>query len=217
MVTPSCIWLGTTHPCNPPQYGLWVNLHFFMICMYKHCFLPMLLVFVMKYCIKMPCSPPLNSLPIACPPWHHLYFCVMLMPSPTACPPCDLHVCYVDVYCFFYFLSVLKFHLFVLFFYFVVFMRLWLFKKLKSKNFQKFIYYSIIELELPNYFQKLSFNQQTAASQKVLPWARSLHGPFLATPLVLHLVHQLPLWQFVISWITCGLITEAKCENPYHQ
>jgi len=19
-----CIWLGTTHPCNPPNYGLWV-------------------------------------------------------------------------------------------------------------------------------------------------------------------------------------------------
>jgi len=53
-VTP-CIWLGTTHPCNPSNYGLWVNLHFFMMCIYKHCFPPMLLVFAMKRCTKMPC------------------------------------------------------------------------------------------------------------------------------------------------------------------
>jgi len=25
-----CIWLGRTHPCNPLNYGLWENLHFFM-------------------------------------------------------------------------------------------------------------------------------------------------------------------------------------------
>ena len=48
----SCIWLGTTHPCNPPNYGLWINLHYFMMCIYKHCFLPMLLVFAMKCCTK---------------------------------------------------------------------------------------------------------------------------------------------------------------------
>jgi len=72
-------------------------------------------------------------------------------------------------------------------------------------------------LELSNYFQKLIFDQQTATRQKVPPWARSLHGPFLATPLILHLVHQLLLREFVISWITCGLKTEAECESPYHQ
>jgi len=30
-----CIWLGTTYPCNPPHYDLWVNLFFFTICL--HC------------------------------------------------------------------------------------------------------------------------------------------------------------------------------------
>jgi len=58
---------------------------------------------------------------------------------------------------------------------------------------------------------KLIFNQQTAAPQKVPHWARSLQSPFLPTPLVLRLVHQLPLREFVLSWISCGLITEAKC------
>jgi len=66
-------------------------------------------------------------------------------------------------------------------------------------------------LELSNYFQKLIFNQQTAAPQKVPHWARSLQSPSLATPLVLHLVHQPPLREFVLSGKTCGLITEAKC------
>jgi len=42
------------------------------------------------------------------------------------------------------------------------------------------------ELELPNYFQKLIFNQQTAASQKVPSWARSLRGAFRAPPLLRH-------------------------------
>jgi len=55
-----CIWLGTTHPCNPPHLwnGLWVNLYLFMIYMYKHCFLPLLLVSVIKCCVKMHCSLP---------------------------------------------------------------------------------------------------------------------------------------------------------------
>jgi len=72
-------------------------------------------------------------------------------------------------------------------------------------------------LELSNNFQKLIFNQQTASPQKAPPWARSLQGSSLTTLLVLHLVPQLPLREFVISWITCGLIAEAECESPYHQ
>jgi len=68
-------------------------------------------------------------------------------------------------------------------------------------------------LELSHYFQKLIFNQQTAAPQKVPPWARSLQSSFLAMPLV----HQLPRREFIISWITWGLITEAECESPNHQ
>jgi len=110
-----CIWLGTTHPCNPPQYGLEVNLHFFTICMYKHCFLPMLLVFVIKCCIKMPCSLPHNHYCCSLPPpacLPHLLICTCLNSSPLLA---QLHLCYVDVDIFFNFLSVLKFHSFVLF------------------------------------------------------------------------------------------------------
>ena len=109
-----CIWLGTTHPCNPPNYGLWVNLYFFMMCIYKHCFLPMLLVFAMKCCTKMPC------------PLHHSHYCCLL-PSPICLPhllicTCLIHfthclptiyLCYVDVYCvcflIFYFCYMLHF------------------------------------------------------------------------------------------------------------
>jgi len=86
-------------------------------------------------------------------------------------------------------------------------------------NFQKLIYCknNKEELELSNYFWKLIFSQQTAAPQKVPLWALSLQGSSLVTPLVLHLVHQLPLREFVLSWVTCGLITEAECESPCHQ
>ena len=91
LVTP-CIWLETTHTCNPPHYGLWVILYFFTICICGLCFLPLLLVFVMK-CVKMHCCLPhnpycwllsspahlyiINSLPI-----HHCLptiICVMLI------------------------------------------------------------------------------------------------------------------------------------------
>jgi len=44
------IWLETTHTCNPPHYGLWVILYFFLICVYKLCFLPLLLVFCNERC-----------------------------------------------------------------------------------------------------------------------------------------------------------------------
>ena len=74
MMTP-LIWLGTTYPCNPPHYGLWVKLHFFTICMYKHCFLPVLLVFVMKCCIMMPCSS-LCLKTIIAARFLHLYACL---------------------------------------------------------------------------------------------------------------------------------------------
>jgi len=35
---------------NSAHYGLWVNCYFFTIYMYKHCFLPQLLVFAMNCC-----------------------------------------------------------------------------------------------------------------------------------------------------------------------
>jgi len=86
------------HPCNPPRYDLWVNLHFFTICTVgyvvdKHCFLPVLLVFVMKCCIKMPCSLPRNhyccSLPSpACFPHPLIFGCLFTkLQSPTGQRP----------------------------------------------------------------------------------------------------------------------------------
>jgi len=84
-VTP-CIWLGTTHPCNPPNYGLWVNLLFFMMCIYKHCFPPMLLVFAMKCCTKMPCPLP-----------HNHYCC--LLSSPMLASPAHLYMPHLFTHC----------------------------------------------------------------------------------------------------------------------
>ena len=103
-MTPCICWLGTSHPCNPPHYGLWVNLRFFTSCIYKHCFLPMLLVFAIKYYIKMPCSLPHNhyccSLPSpVCLP--HLLICTCLISSPIACPPSSV-LCWC-LYCAFSF------------------------------------------------------------------------------------------------------------------
>jgi len=92
-VTP-CIWLGTTHPpCNPPNCGLWVNLHFFMMCIYKHCFLPMLLIFAIKCCTKMPCPLP-----------HNHYCCFCLLPSPIACSPSCVMLMFIAFFYFFLFL-----------------------------------------------------------------------------------------------------------------
>jgi len=108
-VTP-CIWLGTTHPCNPPSYGLWVNLLFFIMCIYKLCFLPMLLVFAMKCCTKMPCPLPHNhyccllSSPMCLP---HLLICTCLISSPIACPPSSV-LCWC-LLCFFLFWYMLHF------------------------------------------------------------------------------------------------------------
>ena len=108
-----CIWLGTTHPCNPPNYGLWVNLHFFM-CIYKHCFLPMLLVFAMKCCTKKCLALCLITIIAAC--FLHLYACLTCSSVHTSSLHPLLahhHLCYVDVYCvflffyFFYFLFLL--------------------------------------------------------------------------------------------------------------
>ena len=70
-----CIWLRTTHPCNPPNYGRWVNLLFFMMCIYKHCFPPMLLVLAVKCCTKMPCPLP-----------HNHYCCLLSSPIMLALP-----------------------------------------------------------------------------------------------------------------------------------
>ena len=109
-----CIWLGTTHPCNPPHYGLWVNLHFFTMCIYKHCFLPMLLVFDKDCCIKILCPLPHMShnhywcsLPsTVCLP-HLLLICTCLISSPIACPPSSV-LCWCLLF-FSYFCDMLHF------------------------------------------------------------------------------------------------------------
>jgi len=86
-VTP-CIWLGTTHTCNAPHYDLWLNLYFFTICMYKHCFLPLLLVFEMKYCVKMHCSLPHNPYCFMLPSPAHLHMYQLF----THCLPTIIYV-----------------------------------------------------------------------------------------------------------------------------
>jgi len=100
---------------------LWINLHFFTISAYKHCFLPVLLVFVMKCCIKMSCSLPHNhycrSLPSpACLP--HLLICRCPNSSPIACPPSSV-LCWC-LLCFFLFFSLFSFGCFLFLFFAVL-------------------------------------------------------------------------------------------------
>jgi len=64
-------------------------------------------------------------------------------------------------------------------------------------------------LELSDYFNKLIFNQQTAAPEKVPPWAWSTQGPSLAMPLVLHFVHQLTLREFFLN--NMRFAAKAEC------
>jgi len=129
-------WEQLIHATHPNEYSLWVNLHFLMICMYKHCFLPMLLVFAMKYCIKMPCSLPHNHYCCLLPSpacLTHLLICTCLNSSPIACPPSSvlcrclhpllahLHLRYVVVYCFFVLFFVLHTNVFHFSLFFVIF------------------------------------------------------------------------------------------------
>ena len=107
LATP-CIWLETTHTCNPLHYGPWVILYFFLICMCGLCFLPLLLVFAMK-CVKMHCCLPHN--PYCCSlssPVHllHLLICTCFTCSSahvsTLYPLlAHHHLCDVDVNCVF--------------------------------------------------------------------------------------------------------------------
>ena len=111
--------------CVKLHYGLWVNLYFFTMCIYKHCFLPMLLVSAVKCCTKMPCPLPRNhyccSLPSpVCLP--HLLICTCLISSPIACPPSSV-LCWCFLFfflCIFsYFCDMLHFfviHMFCIFF-----------------------------------------------------------------------------------------------------
>ena len=79
--------VGNNSSMQPPHYGLWVNLHFFTMWIYKHCFLPMLLVFAIKCWTKMPCPLPHSHYccslpsPVRLP---HLLICTCLISSPIA-------------------------------------------------------------------------------------------------------------------------------------
>ena len=94
-----CIWLGTTHPCNPPNYGLWVNLLFF-ICVsvnivFRPCYLFLLwnvvpkclalclitiiAAYFLHLCACLACSSVHASSLHPLLVHHHLSFCVMLM------------------------------------------------------------------------------------------------------------------------------------------
>ena len=104
-----CIWLGTTRPCNPPNYGLWVKLFLFMLCIYKHCLPSLLPVSAMKCCTTMPCPLPHNhycwllSSPMCLP---HLLICTCHISSPIACPPSSV-LCWCLLRFFLYFWYVL--------------------------------------------------------------------------------------------------------------
>ena len=98
------------------------------MCIYKHCFLPMLLVFAMKY-TKMPCPLPHNHYCCLLPSpicLRHLFICACLISSPIACLPssvlcwCLLRffifaICYISLWLHFR-LFVYMYSLFVLFF-----------------------------------------------------------------------------------------------------
>ena len=79
-----------------------------MLCIYKHCFLPMLLVFAMKCCTKMPCHLPYDHYCFLLPSaisLPHLLICTCLISSPIPCPPSSV-LCWC-LLCFFIFISLL--------------------------------------------------------------------------------------------------------------
>ena len=112
-------WEQLSHPYNPPHYdcglwvSVWVNWCFFTICMYKHCCLPLLLVFVMKCCVKMRCSLPQPSCFVIIAAWFlHLHACFACSSvhhmhqsknsSPIAWPPSSV-LCWCLGYCVLFF------------------------------------------------------------------------------------------------------------------
>jgi len=115
--------VGNNSSMQLTHYGLWVNLYFFTMCIYKHCFLPMLPVSAMKCCTKMPCPLPQNHYcctlpsPVCLP---HLLICTCLISSPIACQPSSV-LCWCFFLCIFsYFCDMLLFfviHMFCIFFF----------------------------------------------------------------------------------------------------
>ena len=93
-------------PCNPPHYGLGVNLHFFTVCIlsvnivFCPCYLFLLWNVVLK-CIAL-C---LITIIAARFPYLYAYLTCWSVHASSLHPLlAHHHLCYVDVYCVFYFL-----------------------------------------------------------------------------------------------------------------
>ena len=174
--------------CNPPNYGLWVNLHFFMMRIHKHCFLPMLLVFAMKCCTKMPCPLPHNQYCCLLPPpicLPHLLICTCLISSPIACPPSSV-LCWC-LLCFFYFHFVI---------FAICYIYLWLhfglFVYIFSLSFLFLCHYPFFfKISLPMCFRRITLFclEKRLSKHKMTIFSKNLggHGPSgppLAMPMV---------------------------------
>ena len=102
--------VGNNSSMQPTQLWSVGKSIFFMMCIYKHCFPPMLLVLAMKCYTKMPCPLPHNhyccllSSPICLP---HLLICTCPISSPIACLPssvlcwCLLRFFFIFAICYF--------------------------------------------------------------------------------------------------------------------
>jgi len=96
-------WVTTTHKRSNRKTGI-----FLAVCMYKHRFLPVLLVFVIK-CVKMYFSLPHDPYRCLLPSpvcLHHLLICTCINSSPIACPPSSVLLrwcilCFVILFSFF--------------------------------------------------------------------------------------------------------------------
>ena len=85
-----------TRPWNSPHYGGWVNCNFVTI----YCFLPLLLIFVIKFYVSNCIALCLATLVVIC--FLHLYACFnCLSVHASSLHPllAQHHLCYIDVYC----------------------------------------------------------------------------------------------------------------------
>jgi len=106
--------VGNNSSMQPTPLWSVDDLYFFIICMYKHYLLPLLLVFVMKCNVKMHCSLPhyLNTATKTALSFSAGCLTCAVLASPAHLYTLQLfihpllahhHLCYVDVYCVFLF------------------------------------------------------------------------------------------------------------------
>ena len=96
--------VGNNSSMQPTHYGLWVNLYFFTMCIYKHCFLPMYLFLPWNVVLK--CLA-LCLKTIIAARFLHLYACLTCSSvHASSLHPllANHHLCYVDVSFFVFFL-----------------------------------------------------------------------------------------------------------------